>query len=173
MPRKPFSARAVAARGFADWRTARQRRRQAGPAVCRSGRKNNEPAAGAGGHRSRESLRDECPQTFQVGASRKAPHPQKTERPRNCGVPPLARCGNRSGQAKSDRVSRRNGCAGTSGRGFRVTQHGGEFAASPLAPYVMATIHPSAILRAPDEETRHQQEQRFVADMKRVAKLKL
>lgn len=59
------------------------------------------------------------------------------------------------------------------GRGFRVTRHGGEFVASPLAPHVMATIHPSAILRAPDEETRHQQEERFVEDMRRVAKLKL
>ena len=44
------------------------------------------------------------------------------------------------------------------GRTFRVTQHRGEFVASPLAPHVMATVHPSSILRAPDEKTRHQEE---------------
>lgn len=59
------------------------------------------------------------------------------------------------------------------GRSFRVTQRGGEFIVSPLAPYVMATIHPSAILRAPDEGSRHAQEQRFVRDLKLIARLKL
>ena len=34
------------------------------------------------------------------------------------------------------------------GRAFRVTQQRGEWVESPLAPRVMATIHPSAILRA-------------------------
>ena len=41
------------------------------------------------------------------------------------------------------------------GRDFRVTQHRGELMKSSLAPLVMATVHPSAILRAPDDETRH------------------
>jgi uracil-DNA glycosylase family protein len=59
------------------------------------------------------------------------------------------------------------------GRAFRVTQHRGEFVESALAPYVMATIHPSAILRAPDENARHQQEKAFVEDMRKLAKLKL
>jgi len=44
---------------------------------------------------------------------------------------------------------------------------------SPLAPRVVATIHPSAILRAPDETMRHQLERQFVADLKPIAKLKL
>jgi DNA polymerase len=35
------------------------------------------------------------------------------------------------------------------GKTFRVTQHRGEFLPSPLAPFVMATVHPSSILRAP------------------------
>src|SRR3954469_17838578 len=38
------------------------------------------------------------------------------------------------------------------GRQFRVTQHRGELIESPLAPSVMATIHPSAILRGDDRE---------------------
>ena len=59
------------------------------------------------------------------------------------------------------------------GRTFRVTQHRGEFIESPLAVHVMATVHPSAILRAPDEKTRHEQEREFVRDMGQIAKLKL
>jgi hypothetical protein len=45
--------------------------------------------------------------------------------------------------------------------------------ASPLAPHVTATIHPSAILRAPDEKTRHEQAMQFVHDLKSIAKLNL
>lgn len=59
------------------------------------------------------------------------------------------------------------------GKTFRVTQHRGEFVESSLAPYVLATIHPSAILRAPDEKERHEQEKRFVEDLKKIAKLRL
>jgi uracil-DNA glycosylase len=52
---------------------------------------------------------------------------------------------------------------------FRVTQHRGEFIESNLAPYVMATVHPSSILRAPDEETRRLEYRRFVDDLKKLA----
>lgn len=55
------------------------------------------------------------------------------------------------------------------GRNFRVTQHRGEFVESPLASFVMATVHPSSILRAPDDETRHEEMRRFVADLKKLA----
>jgi uracil-DNA glycosylase len=56
------------------------------------------------------------------------------------------------------------------GRAFRVTQHRGERIDSPLAPVMMATVHPSSILRAPDESTRQQEYERFVEDLKIVAK---
>jgi uracil-DNA glycosylase len=56
------------------------------------------------------------------------------------------------------------------GKDFRVTRHRGEFIESPLAPYVTATIHPSAILRAPDEQARHEEMSRFVADLKKIKK---
>lgn len=56
------------------------------------------------------------------------------------------------------------------GKDFRVTKHRGEFIASTLAPRVTATIHPSAILRAPDEDTRHEEMNRFVEDLKKIAK---
>lgn len=55
------------------------------------------------------------------------------------------------------------------GRDFRVTQHRGERLQSPLAPVVMATVHPSSILRAPDDETRHEEMRRFVEDLKKIA----
>jgi uracil-DNA glycosylase family protein len=59
------------------------------------------------------------------------------------------------------------------GKTFRVTTRRGEFIESPLASYVMATVHPSSILRAPDEESRHNEERKFIADLKRITKLKL
>jgi uracil-DNA glycosylase len=56
------------------------------------------------------------------------------------------------------------------GRTFRVTQHRGQLRESPLAPRVMATVHPSSILRAPDEKTRREQEKQFIQDLKQIAK---
>jgi uracil-DNA glycosylase family protein len=57
------------------------------------------------------------------------------------------------------------------GRDFRVTQHRGELIPSTLAASLMATVHPSSILRAPDEETRHAEMKKFVADLKKAARL--
>ena len=56
------------------------------------------------------------------------------------------------------------------GRNFKVTEHRGTFIPSTLAPHVLATVHPSSLLRAPDEETRHRERQRFVDDLKIVAR---
>ncbi|HTK30131.1 MAG TPA: UdgX family uracil-DNA binding protein [Vicinamibacterales bacterium] len=55
------------------------------------------------------------------------------------------------------------------GRAFKVTAHRGEFIASSLAPLVLATVHPSSLLRAPDDETRRRETKRFVDDLKAVA----
>ncbi|WP_279426864.1 UdgX family uracil-DNA binding protein [Anaeromyxobacter terrae] len=55
------------------------------------------------------------------------------------------------------------------GSGFRVTQRRGEFLSTPFAPIVVATVHPSSILRAPDDETRRTVMKRFVEDLARVA----
>jgi uracil-DNA glycosylase family protein len=55
------------------------------------------------------------------------------------------------------------------GRSFRVTRQRGEWIESDLAPHVMATIHPSAILRSPDAETREAETIRFVADLRRAS----
>lgn len=55
------------------------------------------------------------------------------------------------------------------GRQFRVSKERGRFVPSPLAPRVLATVHPSAILRAPDDETRHAEMARFVDDLTKVS----
>ena len=53
---------------------------------------------------------------------------------------------------------------------FRVTKQRGEFLESPLAPLVMATVHPSSLLRAPDEETRRIETDAFVGDLRGLAR---
>jgi uracil-DNA glycosylase family protein len=55
------------------------------------------------------------------------------------------------------------------GRQFRVTQQRGVPVESDLAPTVLATVHPSSILRAPDEEARRQAYADFVTDLRVVA----
>ncbi len=59
---------------------------------------------------------------------------------------------------------------GILGRTFRVTHHRGQWITSELAPHVCATVHPSAVLRAPDDESRHEEMRNFVADLKEVAR---
>jgi uracil-DNA glycosylase family protein len=56
------------------------------------------------------------------------------------------------------------------GRQFRVTEHRGTFITSTLAPLVLATVHPSSILRERDDEARHREQDRFVNDLRKVAR---
>lgn len=56
------------------------------------------------------------------------------------------------------------------GKDFSVTRQHGEFVKSPLAPLVMATVHPSSVLRAPDEKDRLLQKEALVEDSKKVAR---
>jgi DNA polymerase len=51
------------------------------------------------------------------------------------------------------------------GAGFRVTKQRGQWVSAPRMPRVLATVHPSSILRAPDDETRERELQAFVADL--------
>jgi DNA polymerase len=51
---------------------------------------------------------------------------------------------------------------------FRVTKQRGQWVPARWAPHVMATVHPSAILRAPDDASRHAEMERFVADLARI-----
>jgi uracil-DNA glycosylase len=57
------------------------------------------------------------------------------------------------------------------GRQFRVTKQRGVPVESDLAPHVVATVHPSSILRQETDEERAKAMHAFVADLKVVAKL--
>ena len=57
------------------------------------------------------------------------------------------------------------------GRTFKVTQRRGELVETPLAPFATATVHPSSILRAPDEESRDAEYAAFVEDLRTVAEI--
>src|SRR5437763_10477084 len=58
---------------------------------------------------------------------------------------------------------------GLLGAGFRVSRERGQPIESDLAPLVVATIHPSAILRAPDDEARYAEREAFARDLAIVA----
>jgi uracil-DNA glycosylase family protein len=57
------------------------------------------------------------------------------------------------------------------GRHVKVTQDHGRPLDSPLAEHVLATVHPSSLLRAPDEAARHAAYTGFVEDLRAVAAL--
>jgi len=52
------------------------------------------------------------------------------------------------------------------GPSFRVTRERGKVLSSKLAPRVLATVHPSSLLRQPDEESRRREYEHFVADLR-------
>jgi uracil-DNA glycosylase len=57
------------------------------------------------------------------------------------------------------------------GKSFKVSKQRGEFVrSSSLAPIVTATVHPSSILRAPDDDARREEMRRFVDDLRRIAR---
>ena len=53
---------------------------------------------------------------------------------------------------------------------FRVTRERGKVLESELAPKVVATVHPSSLLRQPDEESREREYKLFLADLRVAAK---
>jgi len=55
------------------------------------------------------------------------------------------------------------------GRDFRVTQRRGEVMQTKWSPWTVATIHPSALLRIPDEAMRASNRKAFVEDLQKVA----
>ncbi|HST31776.1 MAG TPA: uracil-DNA glycosylase family protein, partial [Chthoniobacterales bacterium] len=52
------------------------------------------------------------------------------------------------------------------GPSFRVTRERGRILSSKLASRVLATVHPSSLLRQPDEESRRREYKHFVADLR-------
>jgi DNA polymerase len=58
------------------------------------------------------------------------------------------------------------------GPSFRVTQSRGKpLEDTGIAPYVVATVHPASILRAPDPKSREADREAFVADLRTVKRL--
>jgi DNA polymerase len=55
------------------------------------------------------------------------------------------------------------------GPAFKVSAQRGKFVESSLAPLVMATVHPSSVLRARTDDERHRAMDEFVADLKTLA----
>ena len=55
------------------------------------------------------------------------------------------------------------------GKTFSVTRQRGELLESKLAGRVMATVHPSSLLRLTDESDRQQQTERFIQDLRIAA----
>jgi DNA polymerase len=55
------------------------------------------------------------------------------------------------------------------GKEFSVMRERGKFVPSSLGRYVMATVHPSSILRAQDEESRRVHKEAFIADLQVAA----
>jgi uracil-DNA glycosylase family protein len=56
------------------------------------------------------------------------------------------------------------------GPSFRVTRERGKVLSSKFAPKVVATVHPSSLLRQPDEESRRREYKNFVADLQVAVK---
>ena len=56
------------------------------------------------------------------------------------------------------------------GLAFRVTRERGKVLSSKLAPKVLATVHPSSLLRQPDEESREREYNYFVSDLRAAVK---
>jgi DNA polymerase len=57
------------------------------------------------------------------------------------------------------------------GKTFKVTKERGRAVTAAFGGIVIASVHPSSVLRAPDAESRAQAERDFIADMKKVAKV--
>jgi len=56
------------------------------------------------------------------------------------------------------------------GKSFRVTKERGRAVKAPNGSTVIATVHPSSVLRAPDADARAQAEKDFFTDLKKVAR---
>jgi DNA polymerase len=57
------------------------------------------------------------------------------------------------------------------GRSFKVTKMRGQPVPTPLARWAIATVHPSSVLRAPDDETRKMEMRAFFRDVQRIRAL--
>ena len=121
-------------------------------------------------HRPRRRVRHQRRQALQVGAARQAPHSQEAQRGEIAACRPWLDTEIALVKPRAIVCLGATAAQALLGRQFKVTAHRGEFVPSPLAPLVLATVHPSSLLRAPDEETRHREIERFIDDLRAVAR---
>ena len=152
-PRRPCSARAAEGARSCSSASSRATRRTGGQAVRRPGGQDARRGAGGRRHRPRRGVRHERGQALQVGARGKRRIHAKPSRARW----PLAA---RGWRRRSSRQAELIVCLGATaaqallGRQFRVTKHGAGRTSGP-GRKVVATIHPSAMLRAEDRDAEY------------------
>ena len=155
------------------------RRRAAGrpggrdrPPVRRAGRADHGSRDGGGRHRPAHGLHHQCGEALQVRAPRQAAHPQDARGPGDPGLPLLARCraGAVCGRSWWWRwaAPRR---APLLGRAVTITRERGRPIEMPDGQAAFVTVHPSFLLRVPDEDAKAREYRAFVADLRKVAEL--
>jgi len=105
-----------------------------------------------------------------VDGARQAAHPPEAERGGGRSLSALARCQLAVVEPRVLVCLGATAAQALLGREFRVSKQRGVPVDSQLAEHVLATVHPSSILRG-EPETREQQYAAFVEDLKAVAKL--
>ena len=165
-PPRPSSARAPRAEVMLVGEQPGTARTGRAP-VRRPGRPRARPGPG-GRHRPRAGVRDQRRQALQVRAPGQAPPAQKPNA-EEVRLLPLARVGAGRGPAPRARPAGRDRRPGPAGQLVPGQPPAGRVLDSDLAPRVLATVHPSSILRAPDEEARALAYKGFVADLAVVA----
>ena len=105
---------------------------------------------------------------FKVGAAGQASYSQETGRRRDCGVPAVARNGDSAREAARARMPGRDRCAGAARTPLQSVGAAWRVRRVALATMVLATVHPSSILRARDEASRHAELKRFIDDLRKV-----
>lgn len=81
----------------------------------------------------------------------------------------MTRGGGRSHSPAVDRVPGATAAQAMLGKEFRITKSRGKCFETGDATWLMATYHPSAVLRTPDREARHRMRGEFVDDLRHAA----
>src|SRR5713101_1597781 len=120
--------------------------------------------------RSQRSLRHECGQTFQWEPRGKRRIHQKPNSREVAACRPWLEVELRLVRPKLLVVLGSTAGQAIFGPSFRVTRERGKVLSSKFAPKVVATVHPSSLLRQPDEESRYREYKNFVADLRVAVK---
>lgn len=128
-------------------------------------------ALAATGIRAFRYLRDKRGEALQVGGARQAAPPHEADRARNWARLPWLREG--SELIRPAVVVARGAAAAQSllANDFRVSIDRGKIVTAAFAEHILATLHPSSILRLPLDVDRHREIRRFIGDLQVAASL--